>query len=220
MYTILVNDDDSLIASPNSDRIMQRSKLFDNFHFLCAQTYRGESIADCTVVLEYKKPVSQEYVTEYLTLSEDLYKDMLEYKLPIDTCFTAEAGNLEVQLTFYRIIMNEDGTVKQQVRKTGTCSVPVYPIANWSSTISDKALTALDQRILELMGAAKELDQLQQSYLEDKADDLLYENNELTLLSNGKKIGTTQKIVDECDVVEFGNDDPEDDDNGFEVVDF
>ncbi len=220
MYTILVNDNDSLVISPTSNRIMQRSKLFDNFHFLCAQTYRGESISDCVVVLEYKKPVSKEYETEYLTLSEDLYKDMLEYKLPIDTQFTAEAGNLEIQLTFYRITMNEDGTVKQQVRKTGTCNVPIYPIADWSSTISDKALTALDQRILALMAAAKELDQLQQSYLEDKADDLLYENNELTLLSNGKKIGTTQKIVDECDVVEFNNDDSKEDDNSFDVLDF
>ena len=102
MYTILVNDDNTLTTSVR-ERIMQRSKLVDSLHFLCPQTYKELDMADFTVTLEYILPVSREYKTEELVKSDELYKEMLEYKLPFDTDLTKEAGEIEVKLTFSKV---------------------------------------------------------------------------------------------------------------------
>lgn len=202
---------------------MQRSKLFDSFHFLCPQTYKGQDISDCVVLLEYKRPVSNEYSSELLTLSDELYKDYLEYKLPIDTCFTSEAGNLEIQLTFYNVTMDAQGELKQQVRKTSPCIVPIIPIANWASIIPDDALTTIDQRFLALIAASKEQNDLQNAYMKNKADDIVVEDdNTITLLAEGRKIGSTQKLDIENKVIDFATKTSEDtnEDGNFDVVDF
>ena len=84
MYIILVNEDNTLSAS-QKQRIIQRSKLVDDLWFLVNPTYNGHDLTDSTVLLEYLKPVSREYKTETLVLSEDRYKDNLKYVLPFDT---------------------------------------------------------------------------------------------------------------------------------------
>ena len=58
MYTFLINEDNTITASL-TERIMQRSKLVDNLHFLADQTYKGVDISDYTVMLEYVLPVSK-----------------------------------------------------------------------------------------------------------------------------------------------------------------
>lgn len=50
MYTFLINEDNTITASL-TERIMQRSKLVDNLHFLADQTYKGVDISDYTVML-------------------------------------------------------------------------------------------------------------------------------------------------------------------------
>ena len=77
MYTILVNDDNSLQTTVR-ERIMQRSKLVDTLHFLVEPTYKEQDMSDFTVTMEYLLPVSREYRTENLVKSDALYKDMLE----------------------------------------------------------------------------------------------------------------------------------------------
>ena len=99
MYTFLINKDNTITASL-TERIMQRSKLVDNLHFLVDQTYKGVDISDYKVMLEYVLPVSKRYKTEILQKSKDLYKNRLEYLLPFDTVLTSEAGDIEFQLTF------------------------------------------------------------------------------------------------------------------------
>ena len=108
VYTILVNDDNTLTTSIR-ERIMQRSKLVDSLHFLVSPTYKGLDMTDFTVTMEYILPVSKEYVSEVLVKSEELYKEMLEYKLPFDTDLTKEAGEIEVKLTFSKVDLDEDG---------------------------------------------------------------------------------------------------------------
>jgi len=72
-----------------------------------------------TAVLEYRLPVSKAYHTEILVVQPEIYKDdYLEYRLPFDTNLTAEAGEIELQLTFTKAILNDDGTTTQYVRKT------------------------------------------------------------------------------------------------------
>lgn len=77
MYTFLINEDNTLTASV-VERVMQRSKLVDNLHFLADTIYKGIDMSNYTVMLEYVLPVSKNYKTEILQKSAELYKNKLE----------------------------------------------------------------------------------------------------------------------------------------------
>lgn len=99
MYTILVNDDNTLYTSVRT-RIMQGSKNIDYLHFLVKPMFNGIDMTDATVVLTYILPVSEERKTLTLTRSEELYKERLEYKILLDENFTTELGSIAMYLTF------------------------------------------------------------------------------------------------------------------------
>ena len=190
MYTILLNESNELTTSIR-ERIMQRSKLVDALHFLVDPIYKGIDMSGFTVTMEYILPVSREYKTECLVKSSSLYKEKLEYKLPFDTCLTKEAGKIEVQLTFTKVELDADGMTTQYVRKTSPTTITIIPIAAWSDVIADSALTALDQRLIQvdaMINAATEMN----NYLsETKADNIVVNNetNTIQLTANGLPIG-------------------------------
>lgn len=197
MYTILVGESNELVTSIK-ERIMQRSKLVDNLHFLVEPTYKGIDMSGFTATLEYLLPVSREYHTETLVKSADLYKEKIEYKLPFDTNLTKEAGNIEIQLTFIKVGMDADGKDIQMVRKTSTTTIKILPISAWSDIIADDSLTALDQRLLQaeaMINAANEMyntiGEMAQYIDENKADNITYneEDNYIQLTANGTPIG-------------------------------
>ena len=197
MYTILVNDDNTLTTSVR-ERIMQRSKLVDSLHFLVEPTYKELNIADFTVTLEYVLPISKKYKVETLIRSDELYKERLEYKLPFDTNLTREYGDIEIQLTFTKVDLDEEGKDIQYVRKTSTTSITIVPISAWSDVIPDEALTDLDQKILKTDAQIKELREMQEDILVEKADNLVLdeENKELYLTAEGNQIGNKVKLSD------------------------
>ena len=197
MYTILVNDDNTLTTSVR-ERIMQRSKLVDSLHFLVEPTYKELNIADFTVTLEYVLPISKKYKAETLIKSDELYKERLEYKLPFDTNLTREYGDIEIQLTFTKVDLDEEGKDIQYVRKTSTTSITIVPISAWSDVIPDEALTDLDQKILKTDAQIKELHEMQENILVEKADNLVLdeENKELYLTAEGNQIGNKVKLSD------------------------
>ena len=197
MYTILVNDDNTLTTSIR-ERIMQRSKLVDSLHFLVSPTYKGLDMTDFTVTMEYILPVSKEYVSEVLVKSEELYKEMLEYKLPFDTDITKEAGEIEVKLTFSKVDLDEDGNDIQYVRKISATSITIVPIESWCDIIPDKALDAIDQRIIKTDAQIKALLDANEITRLEKADNLVLdsENKELYLTAEGNQIGDKVKLSD------------------------
>ena len=197
MYTILVNDDNTLTTSVR-ERVMQRSKLVDSLHFLVEPTYKELNIADFTVTLEYVLPISKKYKVETLIKSDELYKERLEYKLPFDTNLTREYGDIEIQLTFTKVDLDEEGKDIQYVRKTSTTSITIVPISAWSDVIPDEALTDLDQKILKTDAQIKELHEIQENILVEKADNLVLdeENKELYLTAEGNQIGNKVKLSD------------------------
>lgn len=204
MYVILVNDDNTLLTSQKS-RIMQRSKLVDELWFLASQTYNGYSMADCTVLLEYVLPVSREYHTEILTLSEELYEKKLKYLVPVDTKLTAEPGDIEVQLSFVYSDLDEDGSSIQRVRKTSSEKITIVPITAWSDIIPDSALTALDQRIIKMDAQIKAINDANKSINKSKADNLSYDEdtNAIQLTADGKPIGDKVQLR-RCEADENG----------------
>lgn len=196
MYTILITDSNELVTTVKN-RIMQRSKLVDSLRFLVSPEYNGLDMSTYSVTMEYVLPISREYKTETLIKSDALYKDMLEYKLPIDTNITKEHGKVEIQLTFTKSEMDADGNIITRVRKTSKCSITIIPITAWSDYIVDSDLTALDQRLIQLELMANQINDLTQYAFENKADNIIYndEENILQLSANGNPIGDQVKIV-------------------------
>jgi hypothetical protein len=202
MYTILVNDSNELVTTVK-ERILQRSKLVDNLHFLVDPTYKNIDMSDFTVTIEYVLPVSREYKTETLVKSKDLYKDKLEYILPFDTNLTKEAGKIRIQLTFTRVYHDDNGKIKQQVRKAGPATIAIEPVEAWSDMIPDSALSALDQRLIRVDAMINAANEMNQRLLDNKADDIAYneDTSELQLLANGSGIG--RKITIKTGVAEL-----------------
>lgn len=190
MYTILLNESNELITSVR-ERIMQRSKLVDSLHFLVDPVYKGINMSDFTVTMEYITPVSREYKVEILKKSDALYKNKLEYMLPFDTNLTKEAGKIEVKLTFTKVELDADGNAKQLVRKTSATTITIVPCAAWCDVIADSALTALDQRLIQMDAAISAINDMN-NYLDDtKADNIVFdrETSTLQLTANGNLIG-------------------------------
>jgi hypothetical protein len=215
MYTILVNNDNSLTTSVR-ERIVQRSKLVDTLHFLVPVTYKNFDMREFkTVNLEYVLPVSREAKSELLTPSDELYKGQyIEYKLPLDTSITREAGNIELKLTFIRVEMDVDGNVYQYVRRTTSANMTVVACTAWCDVIPDQLLSAMDQRLIAMESMVRALDEESQLLYESKADNIKYnsKDNTLRLTANGEDIGdeVTLKTYEEAlkdgvPVVDFGS---------------
>lgn len=196
MYVILIDDDNRLVETAKA-RIMQRSKLVDDLWFLTKPSYNEYDMTDFTVSLEYVAPVSKKYHHEILTLSDEPYNGYLKYTLPIDTAITAEAGDVELQITFILAELGTDGRSVQRVRKANGASITVCPITAWSDIIPDDALSALDQRIIKTDAQIKALADFGNALDAIKADNISYDkvSNELQLISNGTPIGDKVSIV-------------------------
>ena len=148
-YVIIVEDDNSLYGSCKK-RIMEKEKLVNKIWFLVAPYYNGFDMSQCTVTMRYLRPISKEFEIETLKLAEDTYEGYLKYVLPIDTTLSKERGDVELNLTFTMLDVDDDGNPVQRVRKTENHILKITPLPNWDSVIPDSALAALDQRIIAL----------------------------------------------------------------------
>lgn len=232
MYVILVENDNSLYGSCKS-KIMQREKLFNKLCFLVAPYYNGYDMSQCTVTMRYLLPISREFVTETLVLSEDKYKEYLKYVLPIDTNLSKECGDIELNLTFTMVDSDDNGNVVQRVRKTDSYFLNISQIPDWDSLVPDSALSALDQRILKQDAQIKALADLA-NVLDGNVnivDNLVYDdvNSTLQLYANGMGVGDKVSVKDMLDegapVIDFNSkheDKPNDNNNSIEtnVVEF
>lgn len=213
-YIIIVENDNTLYGSQKR-RIMQREKLFNNLWILVPQYYNGFDMSQCTVTMRYLLPISKEFKTEILELSNERYKeDYLKYILPVDTCLTKEFGDIELNLTFTMLDVDDNGNVVQRVRKTDNHILHITKIPDWDSVIPDSALSALDERIIKLDAQMRALDERNKVIADTKADNIKYntDTNELQLTSNGNVIGDKVTInigdaslEDGIPVVDFGS---------------
>ena len=204
VYTILVTNDNELFAT-QKQRIMQRSKLVNNLHFLVYPTYDSGTetfdMKEFNATMEYLLPVSKKYKTETLTLNNEEYETesgqfMLEYIVPFDTGLTAEAGDIEVQLTFTKLVLDEEGNDTQYVRKTNTAFITILPLTAWSDIVPDEALNSIDQRILRVQAQIDELADVAGTISISKADNITLTDTTLQLTANGEDIGNAIDLND------------------------
>lgn len=207
-YTIIVCDDGSLYGSQKR-RIMQREKLFNKLWILVPPRYNGYDMSQCTVTMRYLRPISKEFVTETLVLY-DRYEEYLKYVLPVDTCLSKEWGDLELNLTFTMLDVDDSGNVVQRVRKTGNHILTITKLPDWDSVVPDSALSAIDQRIIMQSAQIKALESLAETLENAQVDNLVYNPKEdvLHLSSKGNVIGNKVSVRDMLDegipVVELG----------------
>lgn len=199
-YVILVENDNTLYGSCKT-KIMQREKLFNKLWFLVPPHYNGYDMSQCTVTMRYLLPISKEFVTETLILSDEKYEEYLKYVLPIDTNFTKEHGNIELNLTFTMLDVDNDGKVVQRVRKTDNYLLNVTPLPDWDSVVPDSALSALDQRIIMQSAQIKALTDLAGVLNERQVDNLVYDSKEdaLHLSAKGVRVGNKVSVKDMMD---------------------
>lgn len=200
MYTIIVGDDNSLYGSCK-EKIIQKEKLFNKIWFLVAPHYNGFDMSKCTVTLRYLLPISREFRTEALVLSEEKYKEYLKYVLPIDTDLSKEYGDIEMNLTFSLLDVDENGNVIQHVRKTTNCIVTVTPIPDWDGLVPDSSLMAIDQRILKQDAQIKALESLANTLDSNQVNNLVYNSDEdtLHLMAGDKVVGDKVSVKEMLD---------------------
>jgi len=209
-YTIIVCDDNSLYGS-HKEKIMQKEKLFNKLWFLVAPHYNGFDMSQCTVTMRYTTPISKEMKTEILVLSDEKYEEYLKYILPIDTCFTKEYGDIELNLTFTMLETDNDSNIIQRVRKTDNHILTITKLPDWDAFVPDSALAAIDQKILKTDAQIRALAELANS-LENNVnmvDNLVYDESKdtLQLMAGDKGIGDKVSVRDMLE-------------NGVPVVDF
>lgn len=229
-YTIIVCDDNSLYGSCKS-KIMQKEKLFNKLWFLVPPHYNGYDMSQCTVTMRYLLPISREFVTETLVLSEDKYEEYLKYVLPIDTNLTKEYGEIELNLTFTMVDVDANGNIVQRVRKTDGYFLNITQIPDWDSLIPDSSLAAIDQRILKQSAQIKALEELANAFENNNVDNLMYNkiDDTLQLSANGVGVGDKVSVKDMLDdgspVVDFNSNsnntqNPDDDSTDSNIVEF
>lgn len=234
-YTIIVCDDGSLYGS-RKRKIMQREKLFNKLWILAPQNYNGYDMSQCTVTMRYLLPISREFKTETLVLSDEKYEEYLKYVLPVDTCFSKEWGDIELNLTFTMLDVDDNGNIVQRVRKTDNHILTITQLPDWDSIVPDSALSALDQRILKQDAQIKALTSLTEMIDSKQVDNLVYnsDNETLQLSSKGVPVGDKVSVRDMLDdgipVVDLNsgvgdNINPDDDNDGYcgcenDVVEF
>lgn len=188
MYTILINNDNTLTKSV-IERIMHRSNMVDKIHFLVPQMYNEFDMKQFTVCLEYTSPISRKYRTEILVPQEELYKDRLEYVLPVDTKLTSEPGEVQIKFTFTMLDMLEDGTKVSRVRVTDTTTLTIIPIDNWSDQIAETDLGNIAEIMLAMQAQNEEMKALVEAIHNNKADSLELDEETGTLkLKNGDTV--------------------------------
>lgn len=201
MYTILLTKDKTLIAT-QKEAIMQYSNLVDKIQFLVPPMISENDMTTfTTVLLEYISPISKIYRTEMLTVSPEMYKEHLQYLLPVDTKITAENGDIEVHLTFYKTEMTADGEAQVPIFKTQTCKITVIPISNWSQFVPDNMLQPLDQRIAEMLVLQKEITAIQEQIMNYQQNgDLLIDDENISDKTTYSSKKIEEKFYDETEV--------------------
>lgn len=210
-YIIIVEDSNELYGS-HKIKLMQREKMFNKLWILVPQYYNGYDMSQCTVTMRYRLPISREFKTETLELSSEKYKDHLKYVLPIDTNFSKEWGDVELNLTFTMLDVDSNGNIIQRVRKTDNHILHITQLPDWDNFIPDSALQGLDQRILKQDAQIRRLADLAEILEEKQVDNLVYDDKDefLQLSANGLPVGDKVFIKDVLDegipVVDFDSD--------------
>lgn len=130
MYIIL-NDDKQLIITENTN-IYQNENLIDKIYFYIPSVYKNMDLNDFKVFIQYVTPAN-EIINEEL-VKNGLYKDKLEYVLPVDTKFSRFAGNVKCLLKIRKTIEKDDNKITYKMN-TSEVNIEILPSTNYNDYI-------------------------------------------------------------------------------------
>ena len=132
MNSFLLKDDYTVIKSIKKP-VMEKSTGIDVLYFISPKTIGGYDMTDgFNLVMEYLKPVSKKVKIETLTLVDSDYKgDYLRYCLPLNTEITEEPGEVEINLTYMGVSLDEDGKSHEHICPFAPTYLTIVPISYW-----------------------------------------------------------------------------------------
>ena len=198
-YTILINDDHSFTHT-NKKRLLRGSKNIDGIKFLVKQMYNDLDMTKVNAILEYKKPISCQYGTIVLTPESELYKNRVQYILPVDTTITGEIGEFGLTINFSYLSMSESGEFKEQVRPVGSTALLIEDTPHWSDYIPSADLSNIAQMAMMNQASVEQnrvnIEMMNEMLLRDTASTLTVEDGKLYLVSAaGEKMGSPADVV-------------------------
>ena len=206
MYTILMKEDKSLVATSRTI-LRQYESLVDKIQFIIPKMY-GDldfSTGDYQIILKYVDQANIPH-TVFLEKGEELYKEnYINCILPVGIELTKFAGDITMYISV--IDVNIEDETKAEVLHTNGITISITPLDDIYGFAPNESFQKMDQEILKLQAAIKANTILAEAIDQNKADDLSYEDNTLSLMENGKKIGTSHVLdqQNEIDIVEFGD---------------
>lgn len=201
MFIIIMNEDKTL-AVASKVKIYRKENMVDKMKFLFPEQYEDLVLSECIATLKYRDP-NGDLHAELLHKDEELYKGKLSYSLPITTKLTEYAGDVYLRITFNK---TDTETETQYVMHTGETKIIVESLADYSNLTPDQALEFVDQIVGILQSKLEATEKIAQTYDEEKADNISYEEDQVQLVSNGKPIGDTITIKSDSEnvkIVEF-----------------
>lgn len=187
---ILMKNDKSLVITVPS-RLYQKEKVVDVISWYLPATYQDIDLTPFTVTLYYTTQTNDAY-TEILVAQESDKEGFLLYKLPVDTKFTASAGDivLELSLTW----LDEDAGI-QYVLHSSQLTISVMKWEDFFAFYPDDSLSKIDQKILELQNETERLKSVADELELTVPDDLKLDEDVLHLSKDGNAMGSGVEVL-------------------------
>ena len=187
MYTILMNDDKSLVTSIKTT-LYQREENVDKIQFLLPQKYEPKNliIKNCIVVLKYVDQANVPHAKQ-LVIDDELYKDRVRGAIDVDIELTRFAGNIKCHLDFLKL--NTDPGLYESVLSSGETVITIQPLDDYFAYIPNGNLDIINQSILSAEAKIKALEAIATTYDSEKADNISLDDESIYLTSHGNKIG-------------------------------
>lgn len=186
MYTLKISDENT-VTTTVKEKIIERSNYVDKIQIIVDRLYREQiDMTDASVWMKYKLPISNKIKMTQLIINDAVYEnDYLQYLIPADAYLTAEAGDIEVSFTFLKLIQNEDDSTTSYIRKTTSGIIHISPLAAFDKYEPSEMFDELDQRILAMLAAQKDLEALNKSLYDGMIKDvrLNTEDKKITLVN-------------------------------------
>lgn len=205
MYTLRITDDNSVITT-EKEKLMEKSNHVNTLQILVNKMYKDQiDMTDTTVLMKYVLPVSKRIKMTQLIANNLNYNDnYIQYIVPITAYITSEPGNIEVSFTFLKIVHDEEtDTNTSYIRKTESAIIHITKLAQYDTYEPSELFTEIDQRILALIAAAKDIKSLSQAVYDNIPTDLRLntESKKLTLINTDGDTGNGVNISDLSDAI-------------------
>lgn len=186
-----MNSDKTLVASQKT-MIYQRDKLTDKIQFLFPLAYENTNISACIPVLKYTDQGNEPH-SEILQQDKELYKNMIRCVFPIDTDITRFAGDVKFHITF--LYLDIETKIQDEAFSTSEYILTVNPLSDIFGFTPDSALSAVDQKLLELEAKLQAADKMVDAVYTNIPDDIVRDGDHIKLSVNDKPTGDGVEVV-------------------------